>query len=219
MAQLIKLRILPEKHHALKKQGTIFINRAIKQEDRRRQHELAQILAKFKEEKARLIKDFLMDRVHQYQIAMACAHIGSVRRTAVEIITLFYLWQQNIAVEARAMMDLARKIAQTVLNTANLQSICDSKNLLISQELQEYFSVKITLTSHEFMAVKNFISSGQHYFDRLSFLSFDQHDKSTALSIGWQQEMRTLNLDGIDIQWILKRVIKNIKKIDKEALE
>jgi|HubBroStandDraft_4_1064222.scaffolds.fasta_scaffold65464_4 hypothetical protein len=211
MAQLVHFNNYEEKYLKLKSEEPNFINRIISSNDRQKAKQFSSTFLSLAEERSRLIRDFFSWRELTMHNATVEAHKSSRRRLAIQIITLYYFWINNIKKEETAIDIIALKIAQKVLNKNNIIAPPTREGKMSNKILSDYFSLKLVLPL-DFQCGPDFAN----YFSSLSFLTIEQHDKHALLKVLWQHEERTVALDDLDISWFMNRIIKEINRIKQE---
>lgn len=214
MAQLIQFKNRPNKHHALKKDQVLTVNRAISDKKQHERTKFSLIFQEFEQQKTALFKTYLIKRNALEERAQELANKSITRRTLLRIIMILYRWHKTLESEADAMLLLAQKVAVSVLNCTHInRALADEKHIIL-RELKDYFHIIIVLPSTLTPTLKSLALNLEHYFAQLTFLTVDQHDKGAHMKIEWHGETRILALDDVDLGWALSRAIKNIIRFE-----
>lgn len=211
MAQLIYFKNRPKRHHTVYKEKILSLNKTISLNSQKQIENFPLLFDTFEQQKSNLIKRYLINRLDTISRGSMFGIKTNNRRIAVQIIILLYHWHHGIAEEAQAMLELSKKIAQTVLNCELHNDSARDELNIITRYLKEYFSI-VLLLSYKNSSLSTKLGD---YFEQLPFLSVHHHDKDDQLKICWQGESRSLALDAKDLGWILSRAIHNIINIEK----
>lgn len=219
MAQLIYFKKKPQKHHVLKRKQIFAINQVISQEKEQQILNFSQIFNNFEKQKKNTLKTYLKEREDIKNSANILAKRVITREFCLYVLTLFCHWHKSITEESEAIFLLSKKIASSTLNNkihTNYET--DLKNT-IKTKLSEYFHVTIILPNPSIAKAGNSLSNVEHYFSELSFLTLSYRDSNPQLKIFWQGDTQHIDLEEVDMAWLIRRVIRKVNEFDKNNNE
>ncbi len=117
-------------------------------------------------------------------------------------------WQRNIEAETKAMLNLAKKMSENILNQSNCIAIKAEYIGTLNKQMREFFHVTITLSPHLFNKYHYIFASWPKLSDQISLLTITKYDKDPELSICISQEIFCLSLSGIDVGQLLSKINK-----------
>src|SRR5205823_2714466 len=127
------------------------------------------------------------------------------QRTVADILMLAVMWQRNVEQEVKAMMTLSLNIAEVILNTKINPKDIDVLHDFLSSKLRNFFHININLPDYLLTTLPKFELLEYFYTPNLA------HDQEAQLKIFINKEEHIIDLNGLNIQRVFSRAIKNIR--------
>lgn len=196
MARLIKRRTQPIKFQALSPALILPTNRLLSREDLIAWENLPKKYAQFEQQVRDLINNYQLLYVNKGALAYKRGQINQRSIIIANIFAHAKSWKEHLNSETEAIISLAEKLSETMLNSPN-KLISSSENYqFIFNKLKEYFYIKITLPQ------KLYALMG--HFDCHMLLTVSEHDREPQATLCINRQVHILSLADINLERILR---------------
>lgn len=201
MAQLVKLKTRPQKYYYRHQELLWPVNQIISRHDYEVKLDIKNNFFEFENQISHTLESYLNKWAQEIAKAHERGSLHRRQKILSQIITFALQWQNNITKEAKALLDIANKISNAILNTtvANYNSQIFLNNL--EKKLRDFFYINIFIPDSIHKKLRPISDAKYIHID----------NQKTYMKISLHGTSEEINLSGFNMRRMLSMAQKNIR--------